>query len=121
MAPLVRRLAVLFAFAALLAFAPTAAAGPAATAAKSCRIGDERSYNTTYVTSIRVSGTSCRAGRKVIRAFHACRPGRSGRCSGVLGYRCSESRYNKGPASYDSRVRCTKGGKVVAHRYTQFT
>ena len=48
-----------------------ASAHPSATAAKSCRVGDTGSYNTTYVLAIRASGTSCRAARKVIRAFRA--------------------------------------------------
>ena len=107
-------LAVLVAITTLLALAPAASA-------KGCRVGDERSYGTTYVLSIKVSGTSCRSGRKVIRAFHACRPGRSGRCSRALGYSCSESRFNKSATSYDSRVTCRKGGKRVKHTYTQFT
>jgi hypothetical protein len=107
---------------ALLAFAPAASAdGPDATAAKSCRVGDTRSYGTTYVTSISVSGTSCRSGRRVIRAFHACRPGKSGRCNKrVSGYSCSERRVS-GRTQYDSRVTCRNGSKVVKHTYTQFT
>jgi hypothetical protein len=112
---LIGSLAVLASVTAVLAMAPAASA-------KGCRIGDERSYGTTYVTKISVSGTSCRSGRKVIRAFHSCRPGKSGRCNKrVLGYSCSESRFNKGPTSYDSRVTCRKGGKTVKHTYTQFT
>jgi hypothetical protein len=113
MSRLIGSLALLATVTALLALAPAASA-------KSCRIGDERSYGTTYVLSITASNTSCRAARRVIRAFHACRPGKSGRCSGVRGYSCSENRFNKGPGSYDSRVTCRKGGKTVKHTYTQF-
>jgi hypothetical protein len=122
MARFPRTLALLAAAGALLALAPAAAADTTATAAKSCRVGDSRSYGTTYVLSIAVRNTSCRAGRKVIRAFHACRPGRAGRCSDrVLGYSCSESRYDKIRTQYSGRVSCTKGAKKVVHRYTQFT
>ena len=103
------------------ALAPAASADPSATASKSCRVGDSRSYNTTYVLSINVSGTSCRAGRKVIRKFHDCRPGKAGHCSSALGYSCSERRYDKIRTQYSGRVTCTKGGKVVKHTYTQFT
>lgn len=106
-------LAVLATVTALLALAPAASA-------KGCRVGDEGSYGTTYVLSISVTDTSCRAGRKVIRAFHDCRPGKTGRCSSAKGYSCSESRFNKGRTSYDSRVTCRKGGKTVKHVYTQF-
>ncbi len=105
----------------LLALPPAASAGATAEASKSCSVGDSRSYGTTYVLSISVKSTSCRTGRKVIRAFHACRPGKSGRCSRASGYSCSESRFNKGPNSYDSRVKCSKGGNTVKHTYTQFT
>jgi hypothetical protein len=84
-------------------------------------VGDTRSYGTTYVTAISVSNTSCRAGRKVIRAFHACRPGKSGKCGGVLGYTCSEKRYDKIKTQYSSNVTCHKGDKTVKHTYTQFT
>jgi hypothetical protein len=113
---------VLAVLAAAAALAPTAAsADPVATASKTCARGDERSYGTTYVTVIKVSNTSCRNGRKLIRAYHACRPGKSGKCPSVSGYSCSERRYNKGRASYDSDVTCKKGDKTVKHTYTQFT
>jgi uncharacterized membrane protein len=102
------------------AVAPTAGADPVASASKSCSVGDERSYGTTYVISISVSGTSCRSGRSLIRSFHDCRPGKSGKCPSVKGYSCSERR-EKGPTQYDSRVTCRKGSKTVKHTYTQFT
>ena len=105
----------------LTVLAPSAtAAEPVATASKTCSRGDERSYGTTYVTAISVSNTSCRNGRTLIRAFHACRPGMSGKCASVKGYSCSERRYNKGRLSYDSDVTCRKGSKTVKHTYTQF-
>ncbi|MEA2378394.1 MAG: hypothetical protein QOD13_2301 [Thermoleophilaceae bacterium] len=99
---------------------PLASADPVATASKSCSVGDSRSYGTTYVITINVSGTSCRAGRSLIRAYHDCRPGKSGKCPSVKGYSCSEKR-TKGATQYDSRVTCTKGDKTVKHVYTQYT
>lgn len=113
MSRVIRPLTVLAAMTVLLAIAPVASA-------KSCDIGNERSYGTTYVTKISVSGTSCRSGRRVIRAFHACRPGAKGKCAGTKGYSCSERRFNKGPTSFDSNVTCRKGGRTVKHTYTQF-
>jgi hypothetical protein len=101
--------------------APNAGADPVATASKSCSVGDSRSYGTTYVLKISVSNTSCRNGKKLIRAYHACRPGKSGKCSSVSGYSCSERRFNKSRTSYDSNVTCRKGDKTVKHTYTQFT
>ena len=91
-----------------------------AAAAKTCSVGDSRSYGTTYVISINVSGTSCRNGRKLIRAYHACRPGKQGKCPSVKGYSCSEKR-TYGRTQYDSRVTCRKGDKTVKHTYTQYT
>ena len=117
---LTRALAVVAAAAALIALPPAASAAPQASAAKSCEIGNSRSYGTTYVLTINVSHTSCRSGKRLIRAFHACRPGKSGRCGSVKGYSCSERRFNKGRTSYDSRVTCRKGSKTVKHTYTQF-
>ena len=106
--------------AAAVLLAPAAGADPVASASKSCSVGDERSYGTTYVISISVSNTSCRSGRSLIRAFHDCRPGKSGKCPSVKGYSCSERR-DKGPTHYDSRVTCKKGDRTVKHTYTQFT
>jgi hypothetical protein len=100
--------------------APAAGADPVATASKTCSVGNSRSYGTTYVISISASGTSCRNARKLIRAFHDCRPGKSGKCPSVNGYSCTEKR-SKIPTQYDSRVTCKKGDKTVKHTYTQFT
>lgn len=106
---------------AAVVLAPEAGAtGPVATASKTCGVGDTRSYGTTYVTVLKVSNTSCRSGKRLVRAFHACRPGKSGKCASVSGYSCSERRYNKSKTSYDSNVTCRKGDKTVKHTYTQF-
>jgi hypothetical protein len=105
---------------AVAALAPSASAGPVAHASKTCSVGDSRSYGTTYVTSISVSNTSCRNGKRLIRAYHACRPGKSGKCPSVKGYSCSEKR-TTGKTQYDSRVTCRKGDKTVKHTYTQYT
>jgi len=86
-----------------------------------CAVGDERSYGTTYVLRIGVSDATCSAARKLVRAFHACRPGKQGRCEGpVAGYRCRERRFNRSALSYDSRVSCRHGRSRVTHTYTQF-
>ena len=120
MSRIVRRSAPLIVLAACAALAPSAVADAPATASKTCSVGDSRSYGTTYVLSIKASGTSCRSARSLIRSFHDCRRGKSGKCGRVSGYSCSESRFNKSSQSYDSRVTCTKGGKTVKHTYTQF-
>jgi hypothetical protein len=39
----------------------------------------------------------------------------------VLGYSCSERRFDKIRTQYSSRVTCRKGSRVVKHTYEQFT
>jgi hypothetical protein len=120
------RIALLFASVALLAAVPatSSAGGPTAQAAKRCGVGSGRHLGPTYVLALSVSHTSCRNGKKLIRAYYACRKrhgGVKGHCRGALGYRCSERRFNKSKQSFDARVRCKKGGRRINHTYTQFT
>ena len=119
-----RRLAVLLTAVALLTVAAPAAsqaAGPTANAARTCGVGDYMSYGTTYVHWIRGTNVTCRRARRLVRAFHRCRPGAKGRCGSVDGFRCSENRFNKSPYQFDSIATCRRGGKVVKHKYTQNT
>jgi hypothetical protein len=111
---------------AVLALVPagSTAAGPSAHAAKGCGVGSGRHLGPTYVLALSVSHTSCRNGKKLVRAYNTCRRhhgGRKGHCSGTLGYRCSEKRFNKSSQSFDARVKCHKGGRRINHTYTQFT
>jgi hypothetical protein len=122
MSSLLRACVVVAALAAFGAIAGAVSASPSAEASKSCSVGSGRGYGTTYVTKLSVRHTTCARGKDVVRAFHACRPGKAGHCHHrVLGYRCREHRYNKIPTQYDSNVTCTRGSKVVKHTYTQFT
>ncbi len=119
------RLVVLAAAAALLvaatpASAPAAGDGPTATAAKSCAVNDSQSYGTTYVLWIRARHVSCRKARERVRAFHACREGKRGRCPNLGAWNCTENR-DGGVGSYYSTVRCRHNAKVVKHRYNQWT
>lgn len=118
--------ACVLAAAALVALVPPAPAeGPQAGAARACNIrGQQDDLGATYVISLRVSGTSCRNGKRVVRAYHACRKrsgGRDGHCRGVLRYRCTERRLNVIPSQYDARARCKRSGREVFHKYTQNT
>jgi hypothetical protein len=118
------RLAVLLAAAALLTAAAPASApaadGPTATASASCSVNDSRSYGTTYVLSINKRRVSCDKARERVRAFHACRDGKRGRCPNLGAWNCTEDRQS-GAGSYTSDVRCKRGRKVVKHTYTQWT
>lgn len=102
-------------------------AGPRATAARACHLSsyEQRHLGTTYVLTVRVDGTTCANGKKVVKAFHRCRHGNGGsdgRCRReVYGYKCSERRFNVISSQYDARVRCTKPGREIFHKYTQNT
>ena len=93
--------------------------------AKSCGVGSGRHLGPTYVLSLGVSHTSCKNGKKLVAAYNSCRRrhgGAKGHCSGTLGYRCSEKRFNKSRQSFDARVKCSKGGgRRINHTYPQFT
>jgi hypothetical protein len=111
------------ALAAALALIPAGSAS-----ARSCPIqNQERSFGTTYVTSLKVTGTSCRRGKQVVRAFHDCRRAhggiKKGRCPysvSVLGYHCREKRGSI-PTETTGKVTCRRGKATVIHTYTQFT
>ena len=111
---------------ALLALAFAAAgASPAAASYHSCSIsGQQTTFGVSYVTSLGVHRTSCRTGKRVVRAFHKCRKasgGRTGHCHHkVLHYRCSETRA-RGHGQFTGKVVCTRGHRRVRHTYTQFT
>ncbi len=124
--PLIAALVVALLMAVLPAGAPADPA-PQATAAKKCGLTSkqQRGLGTTYVLTLRVSGTKCANGRKVVKAYHRCRHrngGRDGKCgSKIFGYKCSERRFNKISSQYDARARCKKSGREIFHIYTQNT
>jgi hypothetical protein len=104
----------------------TSSPGPKAGAARGCHLTshEQDHLGPTYLLSLRVSGTPCKNGKKVVRAYHACRHknGRGGRCHRrIFGYTCSERRLNVINTQYDARVRCKKSGREIFHKYTQNT
>jgi len=87
-------------------------------------VHEQRHLGASYVTSLKVNHVSCKKGKKVIKAFHGCRTAggqAQGKCdSKVLGYSCTEHRFDAVPqVQYNSRVTCTSGNKVVKSTYTQ--
>lgn len=94
------------------------AAQPTAHAARSC--ATPKYPGVGYFTSLSVSHTSCATGRKLVIAYYKCRTkhGKTGRCSGVMGYTCTEKRMSI-PTELDARVTCKNGAKVVKHTYQQ--
>jgi heat shock protein HslJ len=113
----------------LIATAAAAADGPTATAsATSCQLSthDQRHLGASYVTSLKVEGTTCAKGKGVTLAFNNCRTAGGkpqGVCNRKVGsYTCTEKRYDAVPGvQYSSKVTCTWGAKKVLSTYTQNT
>jgi hypothetical protein len=105
-------------------------AAPIATVATaaSCQLSakEQRSLGASYVTSLKVEGTTCAKGKGVTLAFNNCRTSGGkpqGVCSRKVGhYSCTEKRYDAVPGvQYSSKVTCTWGAKKVLSTYTQNT
>ncbi|HSS34162.1 MAG TPA: hypothetical protein VLL27_12860 [Solirubrobacterales bacterium] len=114
----------------LIASGASAADGATATAAAatSCTLStkDQRHLGASYVTSLKVEGTTCAKGKGVTLAFNNCRTAGGkpqGFCSKKVGhYSCTEKRYDAVPGvQYSSKVTCTWGAKKVLSTYTQNT
>lgn len=125
MTPPTRRLAR---YVAAAATAAALAAPASAGAATTCKLSlkTARSMGPTYVTLMKVTGTSCSNGIKVTKAFHKCRlkKGKKGRCTTkVLGYSCTERRPSSEsiPTQFTGYVTCKKGGARITHTYQQNT
>ena len=105
----------------------TVSAAPSAARATKCNIkGDQRDLGASYVTSLKVRGTSCAKGKGITKAFNNCRfqnGGSNGKCNHKVGaYRCSEHRYAKLTKPYKRRYfawrevhyhKCQCGHRVV--------
>lgn len=119
---------LLIASAALLAAftAPIGSASPVASAAQNCTFHgtEQEHYGPSYLTSLKVQGASCSAGKRLVKAYYSCRVhagGVSGRChKSPLGFHCAEKRSGI-PSQFDASVTCTKGHARVFHTYTQNT
>ena len=101
------------------------ASSPITRASSTCHLGkDGRRLGATYVTSLSVTRVSCSRGKRVVKAYNACRKahgGVKGRCPRkVLGYRCSEHRQSI-PTEITARVSCKAHSRRVRFNYEQFT
>jgi len=97
-------------------------------AATTCKLSlkTARGLGPTYVTKLRVTGTSCANAVKVTRAFHTCRlkKGKRGRCTTpVLRYTCSDRRpaAESIPTQFTGHVTCRRGSARITHDYQQDT
>ena len=124
------RLGIALAATALIAAIPAVASadGPSASASRNCPLSAKQQRNgfppASYVTSIRVFNTSCRKGKRVIRAYHRCRAshgGANGRCPNrVLRFRCREGDRESVPGvQYSAKVVCRRGARKIVSTYTQ--
>lgn len=113
----------------LLAPSAFAAGEPRASAsATNCTLTSkqQRHLGASYVTSLKVRGTSCAKGRGVTLAFNRCRTANGkaqGKCRRKVGkWTCREKRYDAVPGvQYSSKVTCAWGKKRVFGTYTQNT
>src|SRR4051794_5540700 len=71
-----------------------------------------------YFTSLTVKGTSCAAGKSLMKAHYRARikHGKKGHAGSVKGYHCTEKR-NTISTEYNSRVTCKNGSRKVVFTY----
>ncbi|MCW3040843.1 MAG: hypothetical protein JWM31_2748 [Solirubrobacterales bacterium] len=95
-----------------------AVASPTASAAATCKTPKYPGVG--YYTSLKATGLGCASATKVMKHHYTCRTkhGKSGTCSRVDGYKCTEKRV-KSAIEYDARVTCSKSGKKVVYTYQQ--
>jgi len=77
----------------------------------------------TYNLSLKVRGTSCATGKRVMKAFHACRSARGYRCTKKVlrSWSCTGKRTTSIPTEFDGSVTCTNGSRRVDSTYQQNT
>lgn len=115
-----------------LALVPASAPASRAHAAayKTCHMSahDAQHMGASYIVDgqYKVQAVSCAEGKKVIRAFHACRRAhggaKRGRCpvtASVLRFHCREKRTVSGGV-LTGAVTCTRGSRKVFHYYSNF-
>jgi hypothetical protein len=112
----------------LLAAIALLVAAPSGSAATACKLSTKagQRLGATYVTNLKVRGVSCAGGRRVVKAFNACRreKGIKGRCvRKVLKYACSDRRpaAEQIPTQLNGHVTCKRGDRRVTFDYQQNT
>jgi hypothetical protein len=102
------------------------AGAPTATASRACSVSSHGGAygKDMYVLDLSVRHTTCRKGKRVIRAYTDCRHqhgGLNGRCPNrVLHYRCHEGERTVAPhIQYTVEVGCRRGDRRIRFTYTQ--
>jgi hypothetical protein len=114
---------------ATLAVLMTAIAAPTARSASgtTCRLSESERYphvtKPTYNLSLKVRGTSCATGKKVMKAFHACRSVTGVRCTKKVlrSWSCTGKKTASIPSQFDGSFTCTYGSRRVDSAYQQNT
>jgi len=83
---------------------------PVAHAAKACSVGTGEGYGYTYLTSLKVTDTTCTTGKTLVR--------HKGK---LKGWRCTTKILDRSPVQYDARKTCSDHRKRVVFAYTQNT
>ena len=110
-----------------LAAGGAAAENPTASAsARSCRVDSDGGVygRNMYLLSLKVRNTTCRKGKRVVRAYTACRHAHGGlndRCPNrVERFRCREGERTVAPhIQYTVDVTCRRGARRILFTYTQ--
>jgi hypothetical protein len=83
---------------------------PQARIAGSCGVGSGHGYGYTYLTSLKVTRTSCSTGKSVAKHH-----------GHVKGWKCSTKRLATSPVQYEARVTCKSGSRQVIWTFSQNT
>jgi hypothetical protein len=98
--------------------------GPGAGMAQYCKLKNATAPGATSVLTLKVRGTGCGSGERLVGAYHRCRlaEGDQGdRCrASIAPYRCTERRSNPVGGGYEARVSCGDGGRRITHTYSWF-
>jgi hypothetical protein len=87
-----------------VAFAHT----PVAHAASTCGVGNGTGYGYTYLTTLKVTRTSCSTGKNVARHH-----------GHVRGWHCTRKTLNSSPTQVEAKETCKSGSKSVVWTYSQ--
>jgi hypothetical protein len=112
-----------------LAAVVAAIGAPSAQSASStrCTLSSKERYphvtKPTYNLSLKVRGTSCATGKRVVKAYHACRSVNGVRCTKKVlrSWRCTGKKTASIATQFDGSVTCTYGSRRVDSTFQQFT
>ncbi len=113
----------------MIAAIVTAIGAPAAQSASmtNCKLSAKERYprvsKPTYNLTVKVRGTSCATGKRVAKAFHACRSVRGVRCTRKVlsSWSCTGKKTSSIATQFEGSFTCTYGSRRVTSTYQQNT